>query len=112
MSTELTEIQSQKTLADIFVCRFPHLITARNTRPGEELSGLIIISLCFIILGPALTVPTVIMKRIFWRSGGGKEKEEEEIQDVSLEIVLANKEDIIAKVGLLPVFPSLNILCS
>ena len=111
MSTELTEIQSQKTLADIFVCRFPHLITARNTRPGEELSGLIIISLCFIILGPALTVLTGIMKRIFWRSGGGKEKEEE-IQDVSLDIVLANKEDIIAKVGLLPVFPSLNILYS
>ena len=39
------------------------------------------------------------MKRIFWRSGGGKGKEEE-IQDVSLDIVLANKEDILAKVAL------------
>ena len=46
------------------------------------------------------------MKRIFGRSGCGKEKEEE-IQDVSLDIVLANKEDIITKV-VLPVFPSLN----
>ena len=46
------------------------------------------------------------MKRIFGRSGGGKEKEEE-IPDVSLDIVLANKEDIITKV-VLPVFPSLT----
>ena len=46
------------------------------------------------------------MKRIFGRSGGGKEKEEE-IPDVSLDIVLANKEDIITKV-VLPVLPSLT----
>ena len=37
------------------------------------------------------------MKRIFGRSAG-KEKEEE-IQDVSLDILLANKEDIITKVA-------------
>ena len=37
------------------------------------------------------------MKRIFGRSGG-KEREEE-IQAVSLDIVLANKEDIITKVA-------------
>ena len=50
------------------------------------------------------------MKRIFGRSGGGKEKEEE-IQDVSLDIVLANKEDIITKVATSqPVLPSLSLI--
>ena len=95
LSREITEIQSQNT-RPILVCRFPHLITIRNT--GEELSGLIIISLCFIILETGITVSqSATMKRIFGRSGG-KEREEE-IQAVSLDIVLANKEDIITKVA-------------
>ena len=43
-----------------------------------------------------LETATLRMKRIFGRSGREKE---EEIQDVSLDILLAHKEDVITKVA-------------
>ena len=73
LSREITEIQSQNT-RPILVCRFPHLITIRNTT-GEELSGLIIISLCFIILETANSSQFYLYNekniREVWREGEG-----------------------------------------
>ena len=57
-----------------------------------------IISVFHTILGTSCRNQSVTMKRIFGRSGKEKEDEAEEL---SLDILLAHKEDIITKVGIL-----------
>ena len=57
-----------------------------------------IISVFHTILGTSCRNQSVTMKRIFGRAGKEKEDEAEEL---SLDILLAHKEDIITKVGIL-----------
>ena len=66
-----------------------------------------IISVFHTILGRSCRNQSVTMKRIFGRSGKEKEDEAEEL---SLDILLAHKEDIITKVGILHYLNYTNII--
>ena len=66
-----------------------------------------IISVFHTILGTSCRNQSVTMKRIFGRSGKEKEDEAEEL---SLDILLAHKEDIITKVGILHYLNYTNII--
>ena len=66
-----------------------------------------IISVFHTILGTSCRNQSVTMKRIFGRAGKEKEDEAEEL---SLDILLAHKEDIITKVGILHYLNYTNII--